>query len=295
MNKITPIALALALGLMACSQDENLPPAAGDAIRITATVNNFAGPQGDTRAIIDEDGTGRFEAGDEVSLHAFINDATNIVNPYPDAPGNMYTLTYESGAWNGFAPTWNDLGEPTNDNRRCFAAFYPKPQASSISGKQLAFSVAANQSDEAAYKASDLLFAYQNYQTKPQDGSVALNFNHFMTRIKVKFLGNGELVNKATVVIKNISAQCQISITDGSIMATPTPRTDIIPRASAHAGIFYALVPSQAVADGLLELAISVDGKVTSHKVAIPDGFLYSGQQCAIELTLKDGDANTGN
>lgn len=60
-----------------------------------------------------------------------------------------------------------------------------------------------------------------------------------------------------------------------------------IPRKSG-AGIFDALIPSQAVTNGL-GLAISVDNKVMPYTVAIPpSGWLYSGEQYSIELTLTE-------
>lgn len=297
INSYIAATLLLTAGLAACSQDDALTGGNeipdNDAIRITATVGDFTDAEAgvaaaaDTRANINEDGTGSFENGDEIGLWTFIYDATNISNPYPDAPGNMHTLTYESGVWNGFTLTWIDLGEPTDDNDRCFSSFYPKPEASSVSDRIFTFNVATDQSDETAYKASDLLFAYQNYRMKPQDGSVTLYFIHFMTRIKVTLLGDSEIVNKATVIIKNVSAQCRVYIPDGSVLSVSPTLTEIIPRKSG-AGIFDALVPSQAVTNGL-ELAISVDNKVMPYKVAIPPyGWLYSGEQYSIELTLTE-------
>ena len=288
MKKITPIALALALalGLAACSEDENLSGPA-DAIRIHTTVNNFAGPGGDTRAVIEEDGTGRFEGGDEISL-CVVDEDFNPVS-------TDGTATYDGTGWT-CSLSWADLGEPTTDAPRIFTAQFP-PQTLDADGV-FPFSVQTNQSTENSYKVSDLLVA--NNTLLKAKGDVNFEFLHVMARIKV-VLAKGWAVTDdelsgATVAINNVYTQGRF-YDDGLLKAnTLAAVATVAPRkatTTAESATFYALLPPQPVAAGGLELAITIGGKTVTHRVQmIPNGTIDSGRQYTIELTLGNNTQN---
>ena len=200
----------------------------------------------------------------------------------------MYTLTNNGNTWDGFTPTWDELGEPTDERRRFFSAHYPQ-QTWGSSDSEFEFSVATDQSIIEAYEASDLLEAQSRYSEKPQDGTVNLSFYHAMARVTVKLVeGSGvsaEEVEQATIILKNMAIRCTRKYS-GDTETDVTLRDDIIPRKSDSSGTntFYALVPPHSVGNGL-EIEITVSGKVISYKT-MELKYLVSGNEYLITLTL---------
>ena len=205
-----------------------------------------------------------------------------------------YTLTNNGNTWDGFTPTWDELGEPTAERRRFFSAHYPQ-QTLGSSDSEFKFSVATDQSTIEAYEASDLLEAQSRYSEKPQDGTVNLSFYHAMARITVKLVGgNGvsaDEVNRATIILKNMPVRCAKQYS-GDTETDVTLRDDIIPRKSDISGTntFYALVPPHSVENGL-EIEITVSGKVVSYKT-MKLKHLASGNEYLITLTLTNSGAS---
>lgn len=274
--------LLMASTLAACSQDDTpLPDGPADgAIRIHTTVGPFADPHPDagTRATIDDDaGTGAFDNGDVISLY--------VCDP-GEGVLSQSTATRHADGWN--TPlTWSELGgEPTRDRRIDFFAFFP-PQTIDADG-QFTFSVAADQSTDEAYRASDLLKAQALLTAR---GDVNLGFRHRMSQIKIVLQkGAGttdEELNTATVGIPNLYPQIRLDYNgnqvDGSSMGTPTT---ITPKKSAtEPNTFYALVPYQRV-DKKLKLTLHIGGRNIDHEVQLSEPYLYIGWQYTINLTV---------
>lgn len=282
--------LVCLLLLAGCSGDDTLAPDGGtkdgNVLRFTSTIADFTGSDATdnagTRATIDPtDGTGSFGSGDQIGLWTFIYEG------YSSNVSDMYTLTNNGNTWDGFTPTWDDMGEPTNERQRFFSAYYPKPTLST-SANEFVFSVATDQSASGAYEASDLLSAIQSYTSKPQNGNINLRFSHHMARIKVELVnGNGvsaEEVNNATIILKNMPVSCIMEY-DGEIRTDVTSRADITPRKSDIPGTntFYALVPT-FIGDNGVEIEISVAGKVISKTVDLQ--YIFPGREYLINLTL---------
>lgn len=296
---VSTIGLACLLLLAGCSQDDVQTPddgtKDGNVIRFTSTIIDFmnsdAANDPETRATINPDGTGSFTNGDPIGLWTYMVDFPDFII---SNMSEMYTLTSNGNTWDGFTPTWNELGEPTAERQRFFYAHYPQ-QALGSSDSEFKFSVATDQSTIEAYEASDLLEAQSRYSEKPQDGTVNLSFYHAMARITVKLVGgNGvsaDEVNRATIILKNMPVRCAKQYS-GDTETDVTLRDDIIPRKSDISGTntFYALVPPHSVENGL-EIEITVSGKVVSYKT-MELKHLASGNEYLITLTLTNSGAS---
>ena len=296
---VSTIGLACLLLLAGCSQDDVQTPddgtKDGNVIRFTSTIIDFtnsdAANDPETRAIINPDGTGSFTNGDPIGLWTYMVDFPDFII---SNMSEMYTLTSNGNTWDGFTPTWNELGEPTAERQRFFFAHYPQPTLGS-SDSEFKFSVATDQSTIEAYEASDLLEAQSRYSEKPQDGTVDLSFYHAMARITVKLVGgNGvsaDEVNRATIILKNMPVRCAKQYSGGTETDVAS-RDDIIPRKSDISGTntFYALVPPHSVENGL-EIEITVSGKVVSYKT-MKLKHLASGNEYLITLTLTNSGAS---
>ena len=290
---VSAIGLACLFLLAGCSQDDTQTPddgtKDGNVIRFTSTITDFmnsdAANEPETRAIINPDGTGRFTSGDKIGLWTYIVDFPDFII---SDMSEMYTLTNNGSTWDGFIPTWNELGEPTAERQRFFFAHYPQPTLGS-SDSEFKFSVATDQSTIEAYEASDLLEAQSRYSEKPQGGAVNLSFYHAMARITVKLVGgNGvsaDEENNATIILKALPVSCTKQYS-GDTETDVTLRDDIIPRKSDASGTntFYALVPPHSVENGL-EIEITVSGNVVSYKT-MNLKHLASGNEYFITLTL---------
>ncbi|AZS31255.1 fimbrillin family protein [Butyricimonas faecalis] len=290
---VSTIGLAYLLLLAGCSQDDVQTPddgtKDGNAIRFTSTIIDFTGSDAandpETRATINPDGTGSFTNGDQIRLWTYMVDFPDFII---SDMSEMYTLTNNGNTWDGFTPTWDELGEPTDERRRFFSAHYPQ-QTWGSSDSEFEFSVATDQSIIEAYEASDLLEAQSRYSEKPQDGTVNLSFYHAMARVTVKLVeGSGvsaEEVDQATIILKNMAIRCTRKYS-GDTETDVTLRDDIIPRKSDSSGTntFYALVPPHSVGNGL-EIEITVSGKVISYKT-MELKYLVSGNEYLITLTL---------
>lgn len=296
---VSTIGLACLLLLAGCSQDDVQTPddgmKDGNVIRFTSTIIDFmnsdAANDPETRATINPDGTGSFTNGDPIGLWTYMVDFPDFII---SNMSEMYTLTSNGNTWDGFTPTWNELGEPTAERQRFFFAHYPQPALGS-SDSEFKFSVATDQSTIEAYKASDLLEAQSRYSEKPQDGTVNLSFYHAMARITVKLVGgNGvsaDEVNRATIILKSMPVRCAKQYSGGTETDVAS-RDDIIPRKSDSSGTntFYALVPPHSVENGL-EIEITVFGKVVSYKT-MKLKHLASGNEYLITLTLTNSGAS---
>ncbi|WP_455673554.1 fimbrillin family protein [Phocaeicola sp.] len=274
--------LLMASTLAACSQDDSLMPdgPADGAIRIHTSVGPFADPHPDagTRATIDDaDGTGAFDDGDEISIYVR-TDGEGVLS--------QSTATRHAGGWN-YPLTWSELGgEPTRDRWIDFYAFFP-PQTMDADG-QFTFSVAADQSTDEAYRASDLLRASAVLSAR---GDVNLRFSHCMAQIKIVLQkGAGttdEELNAATVGIPNLYPQTRLGYNGRRVEGSPfeNPATITPKKSATEPNTFYALVPYQYVNEKL-KLTLHIGGRSIDHEVQWPEPYLYEGWQFTINLTI---------
>lgn len=287
IQAITAMMLAY-LALTACNKEEfppdrTTPDGNGNAIRITATMGDFTGNSPDTRTTIDEaSGTGSFEKGDQILVYATPNAPTSDL---------FRTATFDGTSWECDTPLqWSDLPEDENGKGYSFIGYYPVLTTTPDTDNDIVFTVESDQSTQEDYAASELMMSIARVE---RGEDVKFIFHHFMARILVTLTaGEGvtpEVVNNATVRIKNMRVNSQVDLRGSRITPPPDPVYDnITPLPSATSpGTFYAIVPPfQTLASGRIE--VTADGQTFTYQVPGSDSLkLISGETTRVNLTLK--------
>lgn len=209
-----------------------------------------------------------FETNDRIGLFV-----VNYNGPTPGtlkATGNHVDnmrFTY-NGSWTPDNPIfWND--ETTHAD---FYMYYPYADVKSVDAYP--FAVRADQSTEAAYKASDLL-AGKTTDVAPTASAIVISANHVMSRIVILLeAGNGftrESLAAAQVSVKINGVKCNSTVNLATGVATPTgDAVSVIPLKADNA--YKALIVPQTVAEGNL-ITVNVDGRDFNLK----KGFTFDG------------------
>ena len=171
-----------------------------------------------------------FNSGETVKVYVKPNGASNYTGyDYTTAAaGNAPSLTAPS------TPPYFPAGSSTTVQAY---AYYPSTAGTT-------FSVSTNQTTDANYKASDLMYASNRTITKGSTTGTALAMSHKMAQLKlVVAAASGSGLSISNV---KVNAKYQVSFTASSGAATLTgSATDIT--ALTAAGTGYILIPPQAI------------------------------------------------
>jgi len=204
MKKIFYFTLGAVL-LASCSSDEGStavapsvpPPSDADAIVLTASMG-----EGTTRGSQDVQ-TAAFDAGEQVNVEC---------TPSGSA---QQSVTYRAAAADGegrnmLTPYSRALSWPATGTVS-LRAYYP----STVGSSQTTFSVKADQSDDADYKLSDLMYA-SPVSDQARTDAVALTFHHALSKIVVN-LTAGSGVTAADLASCEVAVQAArtVDITNG--------------------------------------------------------------------------------
>lgn len=197
-----------------------------------------------------------FETGDQIGLF--------VVNYNGPTPGTLLSSgnhvdnmrhTY-SGTWTPDTPIyWED-----NKTSADIYMYHPYTSVSSVS--EMPFNVKANQSIEADYKASDLLWGKAT-NVAPTQEAIAIVANHVMSRIQIALeAGNGftkEGLAQSSIDIKinGLKTESKVNLSTSSVTPIGTT-TSMIPFKQNDS--YKALIVPQSVDKGNL-ITITVDGK----------------------------------
>lgn len=136
------------------------------------------------------------------------------------------------------------------------------------------FSVSADQSTEAAYKAGDLMIG-STLDVAPTENAVSITARHALSQMAITLVpGNGftqESLDAAqvTVSINNLKTHASVNLATASVTATGEAQT-VTPLLAD--GAYKALVVPQAVAEGDL-ITVNVDGRDFN----LPKAFTFEG------------------
>ncbi len=242
-----------------------------------------------------------FETGDRIGLF--------VVNYNGSTPGTLANsgnyvdnmrFTY-NGTWTPDTPIyWQD-----NTTRADFYLYYPYADVKSVNAYP--FEVRADQSTEAAYKASDLMVG-KAVNIAPTASATQIPVSHVMSRIMLYLeAGNGftkESLAAATVSVKINGVKCSstVNLATGTATATGNP-TSVAPLAVDNA--YKALIVPQTVAEGNL-ITVTVDGRefnlkkgftfvgAKSHKFTVTLSKTSNGVNVGINPWTDDGTDNGG-
>ena len=284
-------ACAVLVALASCSNDHVIsqPGAEDTPIRIQANV-----------------GAVTTKAASDIQGSQFVNGESVNVYIYEHTTGGPATYTYGNGG-NGLVTCTSDgagklnpgsIFYPQNGNGIDVYGVYP----TSVTENQSQFSVNTDQSQDANYKASDLMYA--SCQTDHRKGSdVNLTFVHKLSKVTVELIpGTGFQdtdLDNAVVNIMNTYTACSIASLDksgiGSITASAIP-SDIKPVkigtwSNSTKAKMSAIVIPQTINAGDQLFEVTLDGISTPYKYKIPIGgnnvVFAEGKEYNYKLTIK--------
>lgn len=242
-----------------------------------------------------------FETGDCVGLYV-VNYSGSTPGSLSNSGNHVDNMRFSyNGTWNpDEIITWAD-----NTTHADFYLYYPYANIRNVAAHL--FSVKADQSTEAAYKASDLM-AGKAMDVAPSAEVISIPVNHVMSRITISLkAGNGftaESLAKADVAVKINGVKCDamLNIASGAVSATGDSAT-VTPLNTDNE--YKALIVPQTVEEGNL-ITVTVDGRdfnlrkaftfesAKSHKFTVTISKTSTGVNVNINPWIEDGEDNGG-
>lgn len=219
------LACAALTALSSCSSDDqSFDP---NEIRITT---NVGGIEATTRATSNTYDNGNFDANSQINIYIFEHVEDGITAKYTYGTDGLLAYTADGS---GNLSTTPQPYYPANGHNIDVYGIYSGNQNITIGSSQK-ITVSEEQSNDANYKNSDLMWASKTNHAK-SDNAVALSFNHKLSKVIVELkqgagLNNGDLDN-ATVQILNTSTKATIDVDKTGIknLAPSTTPEDIKP------------------------------------------------------------------
>lgn len=252
------ILAAAAIAMAACSNDESESIVKTDnAISLSASVGQM------TRAAY--------------NLQSACFAASEVINVECTPTGGTlasYTYTTEaaSGNVNALTPASGTHYWPANGSTVTVKAYYP----SGVSSSTATFSVQDNQSTDASYKASDLM--YSTTMTAPaakSAGTIGLTFNHALTKIIVKLSPSSGMTAEAVAACTvTLHAKKTVAIANGVAGEVSGDVTEITVGTGSDAtnGIAAIIVP-QTLAASANFITVTSGGNSATYQLSAATTF----------------------
>lgn len=215
----------------------------------------------------------------DVKVGAYITQ-----NSAATSTGDNVELTADgNGNLSGGNMTW-----PTSGNVDIYA-YAPYNSTASLSNAY-EFTVQADQSSDANYLASDLLYANATNQAKTTDGNVALTFAHKLTKLNINIENkNSEVDLKgATVSITGTLPSTTLTLTSGALAAASGNATTIKAATFAEDAETFkssAIIVPQTISSGSKFALISTSTKTLTAKLGSEVTFA-SGKSYTYNITI---------
>lgn len=200
---------AAVIALAACSSEEENVQTWNGEIRLSA-VNVVQ-----TRAAQGIQSTA-FDNGEKVDV--FINE--NATTPSIEY---LQPLVYTSGT-GGVLTTSDEQYYPQSNGVNIFAVYPSGVAGTNVNATNVAFDVESDQSDDKAYKASDLMVgAPAKNPVSKTSGTVQLTFKHCLSKININISAGDGITETdlqgATVTILNTTNGCTFNVQTGEVTA----------------------------------------------------------------------------
>lgn len=204
------------------------------------------------------------------------------------AAENTYTsYTYTAAAAGAMTPPSTKPYYPAGSTNIDILAYYPYNAAAN-------FDVAADQTTDDNYKASDLMVATKTNQAKTT-GTVALAFQHKMAKLVVTATAGDGVSKINTITLKQVKRRVSFTNTSGAVgTATSISGTDVILFKSGNSttGTGAALIPGQTITGNLIEIATD-QGTAT---YSVPGGKTFTANtKYTISITVNRTAVGTTN
>ena len=177
-------------------------------------------------------------------------------------------------------------------------ACYPQTAATDVATAK-DFTITANQSDDAAYKASDLMLGLPASNPVARDSkAVGLTFTHQLSKINIELVAGAGLqaadLDGAVVKIKNIVPTISFDPKTGITGDPKGVATDVTVMTAKTATLTgSAIIIPQDIAQGaaFIEVTLKNNGGVLTHKIAAKTTFAGKSQYSytiTVKLTTLD-------
>ena len=252
MNRTIYIISMAALALVACNKMGQ-----SEEQQIPVSLCYSSVEAADTKAAQDLN-SGTFASGETIKVQ-ISNTGAGVWTGYDFTTGNAGAMT----------PPTPGPYYPAGSTNIDIAAFYPSTAGST-------FSVATDQTADASYKASDLMFASVTNQAK-QVAPVNLSFNHKMAKLNVNITAGDGVSSITSVSILNVKPTVSFNQTSGEVGEASGVATSIL---MSNNGA--AVIPAQTI-DGNL-LSIVTDQGTATYSVTGKE--FVAGNQYTINITV---------
>ena len=200
-----------------------------------------------------------FEVGDQIGLFVVNRNADGTAQALKTTGNHVDNMRFTYNAtWTPDAPIYW-LDDKTNAD---FYIYYPYT-ATVADVAAMPFSVNADQSAEAAYKAGDVIIGSRT-NVAPTEAAVMINAHHAMSQLLITLVpGNGfteESLAAADVSVRinGVKTHATVNLATATVTATGEA-TSVTPLQEADGG-YKALIVPQSVAQGNL-VTVTVDGR----------------------------------
>lgn len=252
MNKTTLLIAIAALMTAACTQIEN-PVEERTPVELQYTTVNAT----ETRAAQNLN-EGSFASGESVKVRISNTGA-----------GEWTDYDFTTGNAGAMSPAGTVPYYPAGSQNIDIVAYYPASAGTS-------FSVQADQTADADYKASDLMFASVTDQAK-QSEAVNLAFSHKMAKLNVNITAGSGVTTISGVSILNVKPTVSFDQATGAVGTAGGSASTI---AMSNNGA--ACIPAQTIDGGLL--SIVTDKGTATYTVASKE--FAAGQQYTLNITV---------
>ena len=200
-----------------------------------------------------------FETGDKIGLFVVNHKQDGSAGSLAVTGNHVDNMQYTyNGTWTPATPVyWKD-----NTTHADFYLYYP--YTSTISSVDaMPFSVSADQSKEANFKAADLLIG-KTTNVAPTEAAVKIDAKHVMSQIAIKLVaGNGFTdaslkAAKLTVQVNRLKTNATANLSTGVVTAKGDDQ-NITPLKESDNN-YKAIIVPQAVGEGNL-ITVNVDGR----------------------------------
>ena len=260
--KIMALMLLATAGLMTSCEDMFSDDLSGAAISISASIEVF-----DTNARATDTS---FEEGDAIGVH--------VVTPTKVLHNNAkFTLT--DGTFTSAKPrAWHDDAS-VEAQFIAYSPYYSRGTYSEANG--YAVNIKTDQSSEAAYKESDLMFAFA--ASKPTKKAVHLSFQHLFSKLVMLFDNpNGEVISSITV--SNLSDVATYKYAEKKIVPSNS-KANFTPAAISLGGKSgYALSVAPQNAANTVISVVTASEKLFQFPLSVTE--FESGMAYTLDLSL---------
>ncbi len=280
IKKMTIAACAL-LAMCACSSENGNNPTPDPNPNTNPTTEKI--PINISTSVTSRATDNAFEANDNIGIFVVNHNADGTAATLQPTGNHVDNMKYTyNGTWTPATQTyWKD-----NTTHADFYMYYPYT-SSVTSVDAMPFSVNADQSNIADYKAADLMIG-KTTDVTPTANAVKLDAKHVMSQMVITLVaGNGFTeaslaASQVSVKINRLKTQATANLATGAVTAKGND-ADITPL--KENGTYKAIIVPQTVGDGNI-ITVNVDGR--DFNLAKSSNFtaFNSGQKYKFTVTL---------